>query len=188
MSLPTAFKDFRKIDYIRQNVKEKQQLIRFAYRYRLAICFTGANAAGVGTTLNGYNAIHKLFLAYTAYEQLLKSTYTLNLFGVKHIAENRIENLDMADKIRAQKYITEVLIKYTRDSDLLHQLKEFESNKNNDITCIAYAIRNIYAHGDLTPTAMKIRSIKRGKVFFDLADVLLKYCDEIFTKVIDKLR
>jgi formyltetrahydrofolate synthetase len=68
------------------------------------------------------------------------------------------------------------------------QLKEFEDNKNNDITCIAYAIRNIYAHGDLTPTAMKIRSIKRGKIFFDLADFLLEYCDEIFTKVIDKLR
>jgi hypothetical protein len=188
MSLPTAFRNLKNTKEIRTHEKEKHQLIRFAYRYRLAYCFTNTKADGVGTTLHGYNAIHKLFLAYTAYEQLLKSTYTLKLFGVKHIAENRIENLDMADKIRAQKYITEVLIKYTRDADLLHQLKEFEDNKNNDITCIAYAIRNIYAHGDLTPTAMKIRSIKRGKIFFDLADFLLEYCDEIFTKVIDKLR
>lgn len=188
MSLPTAFKDFRKIDYIRQNVKEKEQLLRFAYRYRLAYCFTNTEAKGVGTTLLGYDVIHKVFLAYTAYEQLLKSTTSLKLYETKSIKINKVDNLKLADRIREQKYIIEVLIKYTVDADILNQIIEFKNNNSNDIICIAYGLRNIYAHGDLTPSAMRLRKEEQAELLYDLAKVLLKYCDEIFTKVIEKLR
>lgn len=75
--LPTSFHDLRRPIYLQRNRNEKKILIRFAYRYRLARSLEKTIAPHVGRTLKGYDAIHKVFLIYTAYEQIIKAANRL---------------------------------------------------------------------------------------------------------------
>jgi hypothetical protein len=54
--------------------------------------------------------------------------------------------------------------------------------------CVAYAIRNVFAHGELTATPIGVALKTQRTTLEDLADFLLNYCDNIFTKCVEKLR
>ncbi len=188
MDYPRSYKQFRALTNLRFHSENKKLLMRFVYRYRLAKCFSGIIADGIGRTLNGYNAIFKVFLAYTAYEQLLKGAYGLRVYGLLKISENRIFDEKIAEKIRMNTQLIEYLIEYSTDSLLISQLNSFRKNSNNDITCVAYAIRNVFAHGQLTATPVGLSLKPQRIALLELADFLLDYCDENFTKCFEKLR
>jgi hypothetical protein len=187
-NLPSAFKQFKSTSNLRTHNENKKLLTRFVYRYRLAKSFTEIIANDIGRTIKGYNAILKVFLTYTAYEQLLKGAYGLRVFGLDSVDRNRIVNIQLAERLRSNKHLIDFLIEYSTDSMLIGQLVAFKKNKNNDVVCVAYAIRNVFAHGELTATPIGVALKTERTALTDLADFLLNYCDDIFTKCVEKLR
>ena len=187
-NLPISFKLFKATVNLRLHSENKKLLTRFVYRYRLAKSFTEIIADDIGRTLKGYNAILKVFLTYTAYEQLLKASNGLRVYGLDGIDKNRIVDIELAERLRKNKQLINFLIEYSTDSILIGQLAAFRKNKNNDIVCVAYAIRNVFAHGELTATPIGIALKDERTTLLDLADFLLNYCDDIFTKCVEKLR
>ena len=187
-SYPTAYPLFNKPLDLRRHNENKKQLIRFVYRYRLANSFSGIVADDIGNTIKGYNTILKLFLTYTAYEQLLNAAKGLHVFGLLSVDKNFILNKQLAEKLRNNKELVSFLIEHSIDSLLISQLSQFRNGKNDDVVCIAYAIRNVFSHGELTATAIGTRLASQRKVLDELAKFLLDYCDDIFTKCVEKLR
>ena len=187
-SLPSSFKQFKATVNLRLHNENKKLLARFVYRYRLAKSFTGLVAKDIGRTIKGYNAILKVFLTYTAYEQLLKASNGLSVYGLDGIAKNRIVDIELAERLRKNKQLIDFLVEYSTDSVLIGQLVAFRKNANNDIVCVAYAVRNVFAHGELTATPIGIALKDERTTLLDLADFLLNYCDDIFTKCVEKLR
>ena len=150
---PSAYKQFKAITDLYKHSENKLLFGRFVYRYRLARSFDGIIADGIGRTLTGYNAILKVFLAYTAYEQLLKGASGLHVYQLGSIKTNRVVDLELASRLRMNKKLIDSLINYSTDSKLVGELVAFRKEASDDITCVAYAIRNIFAHGDLTATS-----------------------------------
>lgn len=188
MHLPKSFVKLRKTVGLARHKEEKKLLVRFAYRYRLASSFQYTHAPAVGRTLHGYDAILKLFLAYTAYEQVLKPAVRLNVFGIFSVDRNEIADTAIAQQLRANIKLMNFLIGYSTDATLTKRIYEFIGNKSDDITRVAYAIRNVYAHGDLTPSAIGLSTHAQQDVLWDLADFLLDYSDNVFDKCVEKLR
>ena len=188
INLPSSFKQFKASANLRLHNENKKLLARFVYRYRLAKSFTEIIAKDIGRTIKGYNAILKVFLTYTAYEQLLKGAYGLRVFGLDSVDRNRIEDAQLAEKLRKNKQLVNFLIEYSTDSILIAQLVSFRKNSNNDVVCVAYAIRNVFAHGELTATPIGVALKTERTTLLELADFLLNYCDDIFTKCVEKLR
>ena len=188
MYLPSSFSVLRTTVGLARNKEEKKLLVRFAYRYRLAKSFAYTHAPAVGRTLAGYDAILKLFLAYTAYEQILKPAVRLHIFPILPVDRNEICDENIAIALRANSKLMKFLIEYSTDSILINKLKAFAEGKTDDVTRVAYAIRNVYAHGDLTASAIGLSTYLQQDVLWDLASFLLTYSDETFTKCVEKLR
>lgn len=186
--LPTTYSEFKKIKDLRKHKEHKKQLTRFVFRYRLANAFVGMHADGVGKTLNGYNVVMKVFLAYTAYEQLHRSAVGLNIFMLLPVDQHKIINRELASKLRANKLLIDFLVQYTTFSTIKNLIADFKAGRSDDIVCIAYALRNVFAHGELTATAVGTTLKTQRNDLFELADVLLDFCNEHFTYCIEKLR
>ena len=107
---PTSYNQFKKLQDLRKHKEFKKGFIRFATRYRLAKSFTGINAEGIGNTIKGYNVITKVFLVYTAYEQLLRSALGLHVFGLRRVEENTVIDLNLANKLRSNTELVNFLI------------------------------------------------------------------------------
>ncbi len=186
--LPTSFQDLRSSIYLKRNRNEKKILIRFAYRYRLARSLERTIAPHVGRTLKGYDAIHKVFLTYTAYEQIIKAANRLEIFQIYPIEINKVEDLELANRIREKEKLMKFLSLQDNDTNLSLKLKEFIKGDSNDLSCVAYAIRNFYAHGELTPTAIGLSKEDHYDLMWDFSIFILNYCDDVFTKCVQKLR
>ena len=92
-----AFVNFAKISHKKSAVS---LLNKFSFRYRLAEDFEGLVAPNVGRTLAGYNVITKVFLAYTAYEAVIKAARYLRVRSVQDIEMNTRFDPELAIKIR----------------------------------------------------------------------------------------
>lgn len=186
---PNSYSKF--VSKNRLGIRRKQvrlNLLRFVYRYRLAESFEGLIAPDVGRTRLGYDVITKIFLANTAYELIVKTAFMLSIPSVRELEENGVINEEVAVKIRNNEVLKGFLLKYpNHQTDLLIKLRLFYSESTSDISCVSYAIRNIFAHGDLTATAIGTEKKERREVLLDLADAMLDYCDELFTKCVNKL-
>lgn len=179
VNLPTSFSAFKSKRKSANDGDTRKQLYRFAYRYRLAKSFEGMKASNVGKTLAGYDAILKVFLAYTAYEVLNKTAKSLNVKITSASAksdEKLVERLRKNDKLK--KYIVESNTEYW----LKEKIDLTLNGNSNDIAPICSALRHIFAHGELTPSPIGITTKGECKLLFDLADALLTYCDNIFTE------
>ncbi len=189
LNFPTAHLKF--VSKNRLGIRRKQvrlNLLRFVYRYRLAESFEGLIAPDVGRTRLGYDVITKIFLANTAYELIVKTAVMLNIPSVRALEENGVTNEDVAIKIRANDILREFLLNYpSHKQEMLIKLRLFFSESTSDISCVSYALRNIFAHGDLTSTAIGMEKKERREVLLDLADAMLDYCDELFTKCVNQL-
>ncbi len=187
-NLPTSFDSFEYKKKKINNLRVKGLLNRFAYRYRLAKSFTSINAAGIGRTLKGYDAILKLFLSYTAYEEIMAAALAAKNPNIKHIIDNSIINNSLAAKVRSNNKLKYYLQSYEHSDDLKYNLKLMFDGKYNDVSGVAYAIRNIFAHGDLTPTTLGLTTNADRKLITDIADYILLYCDQTFTNCIENLK
>ena len=110
------------------------------------------------------------------------------MFGILSIDKNTIVNARLAERLRKNSKLIDFLVEHSTDGTLLSKLISFRKNSSNDVVCVAYAIRNIFAHGELTATAIGTSLKSERETLYDLTDVLLNYCNENFTKCVEKLR
>jgi hypothetical protein len=160
-NLPKDYDEYVKLAKVSKKNSAISQLNKFSFRYRLAEDFEGIIAPNVGRTLAGYNVITKLFLAYTAYEAIIKAARILRVPSVQsHELNTRFEP-ELAKKIR--------------NND---KLKSY---------LISYALRNIFAHGELTASVIGTDTVAKRKDFTDLSNSMLDYCDDIFSQCLRRL-
>jgi len=191
-NMPTAYKDYQK--KLKEGTKRistdaKTRLSRFPYRYRLAKSFVGIDAKEVGNTLIGYEAGMKVFLAYTAYEELIGTAYKLRVENIKKKNENKIQDKELADKFR-KKDVLITFIQLNIPHENIYLKEKFEAFikcESNDVLFLALAIRNLYAHGVFTATKGGVKNLKDKVLYFELAHTILFFCDECFSKCIDKI-
>ena len=184
-NMPTAYKDYQqklKTGTIKLNDEVKIRLSRFPYRYRLAKSFVGIDAKEVGKTLIGYEAGMKVFLAYTAYEDLIYAAQELGIENVKAKNENTILNKELAEQLLKNTNLIKFVRNNLRDEDTLLKVRieEFIRGETNDVLFLALAIRNLYAHGVFTATKGGVKNKTDKALYFRLANEVLKYCDKRF--------
>lgn len=187
-NLPSNWAKFNRIKREATDLAHIAVLNRFGYRYRLAKSFNGLTAEGIGRSLLTYSALTKLFFAYTAYESLIPSANRLRSRGVEHIKLNVLLDKNIANKLRGNIKLKDLLLSYRFSDDLKPKLKLFFDETTDDIICIAYAIRNMFAHGDLTTTDIGTGTAKDRKLLLLVADSVLEYCDEVFSDCVNRLQ
>lgn len=186
-NLPTDYDEYVELAKLSKRLTALPLLNRFVFRYRLAEDFEGLVAPNVGRTLEGYNVITKIFLSYTAYEAIVRASRNLRLHSIySHELNTRFEP-NLAIKIRENQKLKDFLLSYQHDVALKNKLLLFFNGTTHDIICVAFAIRNVFAHGDLTASAIGTETKAKRKVFTDLANSLLDYCDETFTLCLKRL-
>jgi len=186
-NLPNDYDAFVKFAKISHKKFAVSLLNKFSFRYRLAEDFEGIIAPNVGRTLAGYNVITKVFLAYTAYEAVIKAARYLRVRSVQDIEMNTRFDPDLAIKIRENEKLKLYLLAYPHDKAVAIKVKLFFDGTTSDIVCIAFVLRNIFAHGELTASVVGTETIAKRKVFTDIANSLLDYCDETFSLCLKKL-
>lgn len=186
-NLPTYYDDYVKIAKVSKRTLAISMLNKFSFRYRLAEDFEGMVAPNVGRTLAGYNVITKIFLAYTAYEAIVKAARYLRVNSVQIHELNTIFDLELATKIRENQKLKAYLLSYPHRSDLANKIRLFFDGTTSDVVCIAYALRNIFAHGELTASVIGTETIAKRKLFTELANSILDYCDDTFTLCLTRL-
>ena len=191
-NMPASYQTYRqnlKTGSTKINAEVKRRLSRFPYRYRLAKSFVGVDAKEVGRTLIGYEAGMKVFLAYTAYEDLIYAAQKLSIENVKDKNENIISNKELAEQLLKNKSLIEFVRNNLRAEDTLlkTRVEEFIRGETNDVLFLALAIRNFYAHGIFTATKGGVTKKADKDLYFKLADVVLKYCDKRYSNCIKKI-
>ena len=187
-NLPTYYDEYVKIAKVSKKTIAVSLLNKFSFRYRLAEDFNGMIAPNVGRTLAGYNVITKIFLAYTAYEAIVKAARYLRVQSVEIHELNMVTDLELAVKIRANQKLKAYLLGYPHRGDIANKVRLFFDGTTNDIVCIAYALRNIFAHGELTASVIGTETVAKRKLFTDLANSILDYCDDTFTLCLTRLK
>lgn len=167
------------------DVAVRQSLNRYTYRYRLANAFNGLDVTGIDKrTLRGYSAATKLFLAYTAYDEVRVAEKIL--LDRKNPKLHHVFNFPLAHKIRRNKGLERLQKNssaVTRES-LTKSVAKFYDEGNNEIMCIATAIRNCFAHGDLTAGGADLDTVKAQVVVEELADAVMQKSNEIFNEIL----
>ena len=186
-NLPTSYNRFINLSKFTTKLESVKPLRRFAYRYRFAKSFTGINAEGFGRALDTYNAITKLFFAYTAYESIISSSSQLHV-STSSIKMKYSESITiLAEKIRNNNTLRFFLQNNNFQKRLKQKIDDFFNLDNDDVISIAYALRNSFAHGNLTTTDVGKGLAKDRKLITSIADLLLSYSDELFDSCIAKL-
>lgn len=202
--LPTDFSKKKELQVPISTLKglTKRKLLRFPYRYRFAKAFEHiqADEAIAIRTLTGYEAGMKVFLAYTCYEQITYVAVNLGVKGIKDKAFNEILNNEMCLKFHKNKKFMELIneayenglaIEDGKDkksnTQLTNSLDKFILDKSADILCVAYAIRNMYAHGEFTGGGAGVTNNSTKNLFYELADEVLNYSNKIYSQCIIEL-
>lgn len=155
------------------------ELQLFRSRWRLAWHFQGFNALDFSdATLDGYSAAFRVFLAYTAHEQLAKSIAARHDFLP-------FEDQDLAHLVREQLRSLEALTLANARGKQHAGLGEFWSAQTDDVRFFAYGLRNLVAHGPFTANKVKTKSAQR--VLANVAEFILLASEQAFGAVLDQL-
>ena len=181
-------KDIKKFKKIAKKINDKQVkncMTRYTYRYRLAKAFQGLQAPSVSKkTLDGYSVATKLFLAYSAYDEIREVEKLLR--GKNKVESYKVFNFSVASKIRRNSGLKELLLNSVAVSNtrLKNNIKSFYENKNNDVMCIATALRNCFAHGDFTASTAGLRTKSPIAAIEDLIEIIQITSNELFSKIV----
>ena len=197
------------------NSSNTPTLNRFAARYQLSKKFKGIDANLKAKTLDGYSRIFHVFLAYSAFETLLKGIEELSKREVDPISvEVDIDkhNYPMIDdqiaaSIRKIKGLSDVLLEYADNDKRVVRLKAFfslplsqkeldspnflrlqkELTFPNNLLVVASSIRNVVSHGQLSANGANAVTVKNGRTLEQLANLVEKCSLEIFSSYVNLL-
>lgn len=161
---------------------EAQDINHFKSRYRVAKSFQAISLDTFSqSTIDGYSAIFKVFLTWSAFEIFLdiidiKRNNTSNLIS-KYNPEL------IAASIRSvpeqQNFVRFVLERVNKEHQ--PQIQAFLDGKACDVTYLASGIRHIFAHGTLTPHAGSNSADPSKAICLILIDFLFKIMDYEFS-------
>jgi len=186
IGFPPDYLRFKRLKRNTARIELARDLNRFCYRYRLAKCFEGIFAPGVGPTLHLYSIMNKVFLCVTAYEALVKAGFKWQ--GFDSPFKNEFYEPILADNLRDNKKLKTLLTTYLdKEKDLINKVDDFFSSYSADVHPIAFGLRHVYAHGDFTASAAGMRSVSYRNDINQLGHVTLKNAEIIFSTLIQKL-
>jgi hypothetical protein len=158
-------------------------LNRFASRYRLARSFQSINLADYNqSTVNGYVALFRVFLVWSAFEMFLPVVGCTQDASEPLIAPYDPESV--AAKIVAldpTKRFYRFIYKRANDKHKAH-VKACFSGASFNLTYLASAIRHIFAHGFLTPSAGEADPDAVCSICSVLCDFLFQVMDTEFER------
>ena len=180
-----------------ENIKTKvlNSLNRFQFRYRLACSFSSMTIDGTTPlSAKGYTAFTKLFLAYSAYdevraaEKVLLKRENLKVHSIKNQAA-------LAATLRKNQKLKDLLMEgfenqneiENENDGLKKSLLNFYEANGRDIMCVATAARNSFVHGDLTAGGAGLSINARVAAIEELAAILRGYTDKLFSKCLKKI-
>ncbi len=191
--LPNSDIRFRKFSKLMQanRPRVKAMFNRYVWRYRLASAFTGITAAEeVGEkTLRGYAEAMRLFLAYSAYDEIRSAEYAMESeTGGKLKWHECKNNPSLAKRIRSNDNLKVFLLNAENvfDPYLRGKLKKFYAGGTDDVMLVASSMRNAFAHGDYTAASGGLTNAAKRKVIHDLSLIVLAKAEEIATKILDQ--
>lgn len=189
-NMPTEHAKWAKLKKGEQ-LKQKvvHSLNRFQYRYRLACSFNSMTIDGTTQlTAKGYTAFMKLFLAYSAYDEVRAAEMVL-LKREKPKVHNIENQTALAATLRKNEKLKKLLIDgiANENDGLKKSLHRFYEDKSNDVMCIATAARNSFVHGDLTAGGAGLSINARVAAIEELATILRTYSDNLFSKCLNRI-
>lgn len=191
-NLPTKHKEFSAMkkalnpEQRKQNEKFLNLMNRFMYRYRIAKAFQTIVVKDVEKrTVDGYACGMKLFIAYSAYDEIRAAERIL--LKIDKNATHKYRNEMLAEKIRSNKKMKDLLLETIAvdEGGLKIMLKKFYANKNDEIMIFASSLRHSFVHGDFTTARSGLTNKKEIGVVNEVTDVILKVSDDIFTDMVE---
>ena len=189
-NLPSAFKRLKAIRKQIENEEIKSTLNRFVYRYRIARAFKGINAPDIGErTVRGYAVGMKLLLAYSAFDEIRATRDAMPKLRPAQGAHAKFVNTELADKLRDNTELKNLVSLPTavKNASVRKSLIAFFENKNDDVMCIATALRNTFAHGTFTAAGAGLTTKRNQKHIDNLADAVLDLTDDIALECVAQL-
>ena len=185
LCFPRFYITFKRKTLSTPRIKLAKDLNRFCYRYRLAKSFSALIAPEVGNTLASYSIVTKVFLAVTAYELIVRTghqhkTHTNNF-------KSEFNEPTLADNIRDNVFLKKVFSDYLKPNELKDKVDDFYQTFTADVNCIAFGLRHVFAHGNLTISAAGMRKAQYRKDIAQLAEVTLKHADKLFSQFVAQL-
>jgi hypothetical protein len=160
---------------------------RFAARYRLARSFSSVTFDSYSSvTISGYEGLLRLFFVWSAFEQFLKITKRKqsSIESDLHRYDTRklLQLLRTADP--GNRFLLFVHDR-TNQSHKKH-LKSYFTGQECNVTYLASAIRHVFVHGSLTPSADQTPPGNVKRICDLLSKFLLSVMDKEFTRHMDE--
>lgn len=165
---------------------DKGEVYRFTNRFRVAKAFLGINLDNYAPdTTAGYDALLKVFLAYSAFELFLKmmGQKQSSIMGIltlynpgSHI--DSVVRKDTGRKFYA--FVHKHLDKQTHKQNL----DDVYNKRHQNITYIASSIRHIFAHGHLSAHANGCNPQSVKDICDEVFDFHMNVMDTEFSKVV----
>jgi hypothetical protein len=190
-NLPTKHKEFNAMmkalteKQIKKDRSYLNLLNRFMYRYRMAKAFQTIVAPDVGKiTIDGYACGMKLFMAYSAYDEIRAAERILLGKGRNNIHKRK--DAALAEKIRANKEMEDLLLNSItiNDDGLRKILINFYESKNDEIMFFASCLRHSFVHGDFTAARAGLTNKTKIGVVNEVTNMVLKVSDDIFSEML----
>ena len=190
-NLPTKHKEFSAMKKALSDKQKKQNqkflnlMNRFMYRYRMAKAFQTIVAVDVEKrTVDGYACGMKLFMAYSAYDEIRAAERILR--KLDRNATHKYKNEILAERIRSNDRMKDLLLETiaVEEDGLRVMLKKFYANKNNEIMIFASSLRHSFVHGDFTTARSGLTNKREIQTINDVTDVVLKLSDELFSEMV----
>lgn len=185
-----AFRDLTSSGRSAQSIgfrKDIGHVSRFASRFRVAKSFDGIQLQGYTVpTVRGYNALFKVFLAYTAYD-LFKGIAPEALIAER--AKDYPVKALMTEIRKRDRSIQ--WIKFLKDHATVkwrNKLGDIMSGQSDDIFDLAAAARHIFAHGHLTAHPGGVDASEPVIICDILFDFLMKFMDNEFDRIITEFK
>jgi hypothetical protein len=170
--------------------KITSSLNKYRYRYRIARAIESINAPEVDIrTSNGYAVGIKLFLAYGAFNEIIAVRNLLPKIRPAKGTYVTYEDKKLAEKIRGNTELAKLLktSSAVNNKNLVTDIANFYEDTNDDIMCVATAIRNTFAHGIYTAAGAGLKTKKRQKEFNEITNKLLEVTDKIASDCVDEI-
>ena len=190
-NLPTKHKEFSAMKTAlsdkqkNKNHKFLNLMNRFMYRYRMAKAFQTIVAPDVEKrTVDGYACGMKLFMAYSAYDEIRAAERIL--LKQDWNETHKYTDKELAMKIRKNEKMQELLTETTavEEGGLKIMLKKFYATKNDEIMIFASSLRHSFVHGDFTTARSGLTNKREIRIVDKVTEVVLKVSDDIFSEMI----
>jgi hypothetical protein len=162
---------------------------RFYARYQVARAFRGIQLEGyTDTTEIGYAGLIKLFLHWSAFEQLKKAIRVQDTRELINLYNFEEEISELRKDPHHDQFFIFVVKHLDEKSDYSkNKIKKHIENEDANILVLSQSIRHVFLHGHLTPNARGVSPNFVEKLCDTLSNCLVNVMDNEFEKKVAQL-